>query len=140
MGMTTRKLAFIDYYKSTGNATEAAKSAGYAPKYANRMGWRLLQDVEISRQLAEFTKSRQEKYSKENFVDCAWKEYETLDEQPSKIRALELAGKALGYIGASNDTKPNQSLAVTQININAIESSSSSADLWSLTRKLLSDI
>ena len=118
--LTERKRAFIDYYKSTGNATESAKLAGYKGKYVNRSASRLLHDVDISIAVKEFQETRKEKYSKENYIDTAWKEYEQIEEKPSKIRALELAGKALGYVGSSNDTKTIQNttniINIEQIN------------------------
>lgn len=131
--LTARKIAFVDYYKSTGNATEAAKLAGYKGKYVNRSASRLLHDVDISSQLKSFVDERKEKYSRDNFIDTAWKEYETLEEEPTKIRALELAGRALGHIGVNSDSRPNQTLNV-QINLSGNESQN---ELWEAARKLL---
>lgn len=54
--MTDRQLAFVAAYVATGNAAEAARRAGYSPKCANRIGHRLLTDVDIQREIAELQK------------------------------------------------------------------------------------
>lgn len=46
--LTAQKLAFADYYIECGNATEAAKKAGYSDKTARSQGSRLLTDVDVS--------------------------------------------------------------------------------------------
>lgn len=46
--LNERQKAFADYYIQLGNATEAAKRAGYSEKTAKQQGSRLLTDVDIS--------------------------------------------------------------------------------------------
>ena len=46
--MNERQKAFADYYIECGNATEAAKRAGYSEKTAYSIGQRLLKNVEVS--------------------------------------------------------------------------------------------
>lgn len=58
-----RKAAFIEaYITNGGNATEAAKTAGYSPKTAGSQGQRLLKDVEVKAALAERRESLAEKH------------------------------------------------------------------------------
>ncbi len=51
--MTLKQQAFCDYYIASGNATEAAKKAGYSEKTAYSIGQRLLKDVEIRNQIQQ---------------------------------------------------------------------------------------
>lgn len=58
-----RKTVFVEaYIANGGNATEAAKEAGYSRKTAYSQGQRLLKDVEISAQIAARAKEVAEKY------------------------------------------------------------------------------
>ena len=60
--MNHRQKAFCEAYVRSGNATEAAKSAGYSPKTAYSHGQRLLKNVEVLdyfRQLSEEAKATQ---------------------------------------------------------------------------------
>ena len=45
--MTERQLRFVEEFIATGNASEAARRAGYAERYSNRMGTRLLNQINI---------------------------------------------------------------------------------------------
>jgi phage terminase small subunit len=47
--MTHRKALFAKHYALSGNATAAAKEAGYSAKTAHTQGPRLLDDVEVTR-------------------------------------------------------------------------------------------
>lgn len=66
--------------------------------------WEASEHAKIEEKKAERTK--------DSYVETVWKQYETVTEEPSKIRALELAGKAMGFIG-TNDSRPNQTLNIT---------------------------
>lgn len=58
-----RKRLFVDaYIANGGNATEAAKSAGYSEKTARQQGSRLLSDVDISKAVAQRSKKLANKY------------------------------------------------------------------------------
>lgn len=48
MPLTLKQKAFADYYIETGNATEAARRAGYTSKYANTNAPKLLHNTAIS--------------------------------------------------------------------------------------------
>ena len=46
--LNERQLKFIDYYLQTGNASEAARRAGYSKKFAGQNADRLLKNKEIA--------------------------------------------------------------------------------------------
>ena len=61
MELTPKQKAFADYYIETGNATEAAKRAGYSEKTAYSTGNRMLKNVEVSTYIAERTAPTEQK-------------------------------------------------------------------------------
>lgn len=62
MALNPKQRAFADYYIECGNATEAAKKAGYSEKTAYSQGSRLLKVAEVSAyitgRMAEQSKKR----------------------------------------------------------------------------------
>ena len=61
MALTPKQKAFADYYIETGNATLAAKKAGYSERTARSQGQRLLTHVDISKYIAEKVEPEEEK-------------------------------------------------------------------------------
>ncbi|MCI5874059.1 MAG: terminase small subunit [Clostridiales bacterium] len=59
--LTIKQKAFADYYIECGNATEAARKAGYSEKYLNTNANKLLQNTTISSYIAERTKPTEQK-------------------------------------------------------------------------------
>ena len=53
MELTPKQKAFADYYLETGNATEAAKRAGYSENSAKQIGTENLSKKYISQYIAE---------------------------------------------------------------------------------------
>ena len=51
--LTPKQKGFADYYIECGNATEAAKRAGYSEKYLNTHASKMLQNATISAYIAE---------------------------------------------------------------------------------------
>lgn len=51
--ITPKQKKFADFYIECGNATEAAKRAGYSEKTAYSIGQRLLKNVETSAYIAK---------------------------------------------------------------------------------------
>ncbi|MCH5345333.1 MAG: terminase small subunit [Acetatifactor sp.] len=51
--LTLKQKAFADEYLKCGNATEAARRAGYSEKYLNTNATKLLQNTTISQYLSE---------------------------------------------------------------------------------------
>jgi len=118
------------------NATQAAIKAGYSPKSASQIAWQLMRKPKIKDEIEAFNKRKREEITKEDYVDLAMNDYRSLEAtEPNKPRFLDIAGKALGYIGANNEgNRANQTVNLTQINISGTENQ---PELWELTRKLL---
>lgn len=141
--LKNRYQLFVNAYLVTQNAAEAARNAGYKSKRPAIVGYRLLKKPVIRDAIQAYQKLELEKsqdklkahaISKESYIDTAWKEYERVEEEPTKIRALELAGKALGYIGASSDQNPKtQNIQINMVNINGL----SAEQCWEKVRDLL---
>lgn len=53
MELTIRQKAFADYYIELGNATEAAKKAGYKQKWAGTNADKLLKNTKVSAYIAK---------------------------------------------------------------------------------------
>lgn len=135
MALTSKQAKFVASYQLTLNPTEAAKNAGYSAKNAAPQGCRLMKDPEILAELDQWKQKKAKDISKDDYIDETWGVYngsKGFVEEPSRIRALELAGKALGHIG-NTEQRPNQTLNI-QINATGNETHD---ELWALTRKLL---
>lgn len=61
MELTPKQKAFADYYLETGNATEAAKRAGYSENSAKQIGAENLSKPSISQYIAERQKQVEDK-------------------------------------------------------------------------------
>lgn len=61
MELTPKQKAFADYYLETGNATEAAKRAGYSENSAKQIGTENLSKPSISQYIAERQKQLEDK-------------------------------------------------------------------------------
>lgn len=64
--LTPKQKAFCDYYIETGNASEAARKAGYSEKTAHRIGQENLQKPAIKQYIAE----RMEKTASARILDA----------------------------------------------------------------------
>ena len=60
MNLTPKQKAFADYYIECGNATKAAKRAGYSARTAARIGSENLQKLDISEYIARRTQAQNE--------------------------------------------------------------------------------
>ncbi len=61
MNLNTRQRKFCEYYVELGNATEAAKRAGYSEKTAYSQGQRMLKNVETRNYIDELLKTSKNK-------------------------------------------------------------------------------
>ena len=61
MELTPKQKAFADYYLECGNATEAAKRAGYSEKSAKQIGTENLSKLSVSQYIAERQKQIEDK-------------------------------------------------------------------------------
>lgn len=59
--LTSKQKAFADYYIECGNATEAAKKAGYKGNYVGTNAGKLLKNTKISAYIRERTKPTEDK-------------------------------------------------------------------------------
>ena len=97
MSLTQKQQAFIDCY--TGNATEAAKLAGYSEATAYSSGQRLLKQPQI----AEAIRAREQERQAPNIADreqrfAFWTSVmrDTNESTRDRLRASELLAKAQG--------------------------------------------
>lgn len=67
MELTPKQKAFADYYLECGNATEAAKRAGYSNSSARQIGTENLSKLSISRYIAK----RQKEIEDERIADIS---------------------------------------------------------------------
>jgi hypothetical protein len=133
--LTHKQSAFIEAYKLLNDPVKSAISAGYAAKSAHVEASRLMKSAKILHEIDLWRKSRKEEITKHDFIDMAIGDYRQLDiAEPNKPRFLDIAGKALGYLGVNGQEKSQTINNLTQININGSENQS---ELWELTRKLL---
>ena len=58
MALNTRQKRFVEHYGATGNATQAARLAGYSSKTARQIGQRVLTNVDVARAIQEHEKER----------------------------------------------------------------------------------
>jgi len=133
--LTERQTRFIDAYKQSGNASEAARLAGYSINSAHVEGARLLRHAKVKAEIDAWRVAKKAELSRTDFVSTALKEYDSEENPPAvRIRSLEIVGRALGHLGGDSGqvaTINNN----TQININL--DSLSPADKWAAARKLL---
>ena len=134
-GLTDKQSKFVEAYKLLNNGPKAAISAGYSAKSAHVEANRLLKHSGILLHLDSWRKSVQKKFSKDDFVDFALKDYhETPLTEPNRPRFLHLAGQGAGIIG-NNDSRPNQTLNITlnKMELNAMALPAK----WDALRKML---
>lgn len=134
--LTSKQAKFVASYQLTGNPTEAAKNAGYSAKNAAPQACRLMNHPDILAEIKQWKATKAKEITKESFVERAMGVFEggEFKEEPTRVRGLELAGRALGYVSNGNDQKIAPALNMTQININTMQDQ---PDIWAMTRKLL---
>lgn len=93
--MTTRQQKFVEFYSACGNASEAAKKAGYKGA-ANRIGPKLLSNVGIKQKIAEIAS----KDSKKRIATARdIKEFlskvmaDEMQDMKDRLKAADLLGK-----------------------------------------------
>lgn len=94
--MNVRQQAFCDYYLQSGNATEAAKKAGYSERTAYSIGEENLKKPEINKYLAEHgKKAHKERIATAEEVIEFLTETMRDDEvgRKDRLKAAELLGK-----------------------------------------------
>ncbi len=95
MALTEKRRRFVDYFmgQAAGNATEAARLAGY--KQPHSQGSRLLGDVEVQQALKSHPKTRARVKTRDDRQEW-WSSVMDDGEAPLKerLRASELLGKS----------------------------------------------
>lgn len=105
--LTNRQQLFITEYKKCRNATKACKLAGYSANAARVIGCRLLAHPKIKKELNIWMDRETRIWSKETFIGKAVGEFEGKNPPAVRVRALEIAGQALGHIGSGSRVQVN---------------------------------
>lgn len=95
--MTARQRAFIEAY--AGNATEAAKAAGYSDRTAYSQGQRLLKNVEIAAAIQEREEQHRNELimnREERMITLTRIIRDNRQETRDRLRAIDLMCKANG--------------------------------------------
>jgi terminase small subunit len=103
--VNVRQQKFCDYYLQSGNATEAAKKAGYSEKTARAIGAENLTKLDIQKYLAEHAqRASNARIADANEVLEFWSNTMRNSELASKdrLKASELLGKVLLIDGQEN--------------------------------------
>ena len=100
MNLTPRQRAFADYYIETGNATEAARQAGYSVKTARVIGRQNLTKVAIS----EYISERMQAKDKERIAS----QDEVLEFLSRVVRGEEYEEFAIGIGGGAQEMTVRQ--------------------------------
>ena len=126
---------FIAGIKAGLTQQQAALNAGYSPKTAHTQASQLMRKPKIIAVLDEWKASKRSKITQDDYVDLALNDYKALElTEANKPRFLDIAGKALGYIGAGQqDNRPNQTLNIT------LQSGTDRDTLLANVRRLLAD-
>jgi Terminase small subunit len=126
--LTAKKKAFVEYYKTSRNGSDSARKAGYSPKSASILAYRLLHnDKDIQAIIQQWEKDEQEQAKANQEKYCPTKDIyvkhtfdRAIEEQhaPTKSKYWELAGKASGYLSEEKAQEaPAFSIVVNQLNI-----------------------
>lgn len=125
-GLLPKQQAFVEHYAACGNATEAARLAGYSERYANRFARQLLGKPLVRDALAALTEkvaskrvaNAQERQEFWTAVMRANEGYEA--EMRDRLKASELLGKAqqdfVEKVEVTNKTPPSLRMVVVHVN------------------------
>lgn len=97
--MTEKMRRFAEAYARSGNATQAAKEAGYSCKTAYSVGQRLLKNAEVKKFLESLLEPEHEKsIATVAEVRKFWTVVmnDPAEKTPSRLKAAELLGRSLG--------------------------------------------
>ena len=97
--MRNKYKVFAEHYAASGNATEAAKAAGYSEKTAYSQGARLLKNVEVQDYLTELQDSATaDRIASMSEVKAFWSEVmdDPAQKTADRLKASELLAKSAG--------------------------------------------
>lgn len=134
LALSDKQKKFVESYLVSNNAKESAIIAGYPSKNAASLGWQLLKSPKVLEQLNLSRAKIRATITKDKYIDTALEAFESLDKtEPNAPRFYDIAGKALGYIGATSpNTTTNNTLNITNISADATQ-----AQVWEQTRRLI---
>lgn len=90
--LTPKQALFVSEYLKTGNATEAAKKAGYSEKYAGQNAGKLLKSPNVSRVLGEKQRARSKRLEIEEDFELK-RAIELLDMCMKPQQVVDMFGK-----------------------------------------------
>ena len=108
--ITGRQEQFIKNYVRCRNGSRSALEAGYSPKGANRVGSRLLSDIDIKKEIDRQIEAIEAKLeiTEANIIDRLWQEATTAQRSADRTNALTQLARIKGLM---KDT-PTQSMAI----------------------------
>ena len=120
--LTPRQQAFVERYAACGNATEAARLAGYAEQYAGRFAAQLLEKPLVREALAALTKhvsSARIADAKERQEFWTSMMRDEMQETKDRLKASELLAKKQGDFierhEVNNTTPPNIQVQIVHV-------------------------
>ena len=113
--MTERQLRFVEEFIATGNASEAARRAGYAERYSNRMGTRLLNQINIRAAIDERLQAVKTAKTLEQEALLEWLSAVVTGEVRDEIIATRLTGKGCSVIERHEVRNLSQRLRAAEI-------------------------
>ena len=114
--LTLKQERFAKHYLDTGNATKAAKDAGYAESGAHVEGSRLLKNPKVQAYMEELTQETpsDKDITAEVVTRRLWRESVNAKEGGTRVKALELLGKRLGMFRDVVDERPQPAMKSIQ--------------------------
>lgn len=114
--MTPRQRKFCKHYLESLNASDAARKAGYGPKFANRIGQRLLTNVDIKEYIAKHIDQGLDSRLpglRNRIVNEL--ENEAFVSGFNKLKALEILAKYSGVLRESNGIALSDNLEIHSV-------------------------
>lgn len=113
--MTPKQQKFCDYYMQSGNATEAAKKAGYSEKTAYSMGFENLKKPEIQEYLSNHSREpRNSRIAGANevleFLSATMRNADLAAKD--RTRAAELLGKRYALFDGNNAAEDDNKIHI----------------------------
>lgn len=105
MNLSPKQKLFCEYYVALGNATEAAKKAGYSEKTAHEIGRQNLRKLEIRNFLDELAnQDKKEVASAQEVLEFFTDMMRSAKKDKDRIKAAENLAKRMGLDRAASDT------------------------------------
>ena len=115
MKLTPKQEKFCELYASLGNATEAAKQAGYSEKTAYSQGQRMLKNVEIRSRIEEIsTKQQKGRIADAEEVLTFFSEMmrNRMAQDKDRLRAAENLAKRMGLDKEKGDAEGQDTFSI----------------------------